>query len=164
MSEEKKSTVELLGDKLTKKQKALVDNVIFLNMSLDAAAKDAGYEVTSGSDETIRANLRNMGRVTLNSTKVKEYVAAVRSEMEQTLLIDKFFIIRKFKELSEQGGENTQLKATENLGKILGLYVDKQEVSVSNNPGVLAKEAFQKRLQLFKAPKEDDEEEQENHA
>ena len=155
---QKKTKADIAGERLTAKQKAFVDNLLYNNKDIVTAMEAAGYEVT-GEENVRRSNLRMLARSNFASEKVREYMDAVREELSESLGTDKLYVMRKLKELAEFGNESTQLRALENIGKILGLYVEKQEVSVSDSPAQIARDAFKKRMKLFVSEESEDNEE-----
>lgn len=143
--------------KLTDKQKLFAEYFIYVT-GLDgpAAVELAGY--SSGSDHKDYGKestnnffrslkFRQLARNLLSNRKVLDYINALRKDLDSQLIIDKLWVINKLKTLAETGSENTQLKATELLGKTLELFTEKTKFESSENPADIAKQAFERRKQ-----------------
>ena len=138
-----KKQIESLASRLTAQQKQFADNILFLNMSKNEAALDA-YNTENNK------YLKNFVQNLMNNEKIVDYMTAVRQNMEESLLIDRYYIIRNLKKLAETGNENTQLKAIIELGKIRGMYVDKQENTTTESPSEIMRKSFEKTLKIHK--------------
>lgn len=139
---------------LTEKQRLFADAYVFLT-GLDgvAAAKFAGYKCDYPTNypedkkkyyETLAYQGR--ARENLNNPKVLEYISTIRDNLDKQLVVDKLWVVNKLKNLAEQGTEATQLKATEMIGKILGMFIDHQKIEVTDeDPAVIARKAIEIR-------------------
>ena len=141
--------LEAAKKKCTPKQQKFVENIMLLNMAEGKAILGAGYDVT-GSAEQITSNCGLIARANLKSKAVKGYICAIRDEMKADLenIVDEYWIIHKIKDLADTGSENIQLKATEDLAKIRGMFTEKVEVTdATKDPKDVIKKAMDRRKQ-----------------
>jgi hypothetical protein len=136
-----KKDIEALSAKLTDKQRKFADNILFLNMPKNEAYIDA-YDASND------IYLKRTVTRALESEVLVDYMNAIRQNLEESLLIDRYYIVRNLKKLAETGNENTQLKALVELGKIRGMYVDKQEITTSESPQDIMRRSFEQTLKL----------------
>jgi hypothetical protein len=139
---------------LTEKQKAFAENYVFVTgLDANAAVELAGYKVEYDyegySEETAEVfkykRIASLVRELLNNKKVLTYIKILREELENQLLVDKLWVIKKLKTLATQGSENVQLKATELLGKHLEMFTERQKIEGVEDPAVIVKKAFEIR-------------------
>lgn len=133
---------------ITDNQKNFCMNYVFLT-ALDPykAYELAGYAIPEGLDDRTKKQWihKNVMR-TLNSTKVRKYLTKLREEMENQLLVDRLYVTKKLKEFVEgNAAEGTKIKALELLGKSMSMFSDKQVIETAEDPGKIAKEAFEMR-------------------
>jgi len=136
---------------LTENQKNFCINYVFIS-GLDpyVAYETAGYKVPdelsdSNKKKWISSNVMKL----LGNPKVLKFIKIIRDEMENQIIVDKFWVIDKLKKLAEKGSEATQIKATELLGKTFSMFSDRQVIETAEDPGKLAKEAFEKRQNMI---------------
>lgn len=111
--------------KLTEKQKAFVEAVVFLNYSYTKAYKSV-YNCENSNEATIRKNAHTLAKQPL----VKEYMA----ELSADIIHDKQHTLNKLIEFYEEMMENAEkdadrLRASENLAKLFQLMSDRVELS-----------------------------------
>lgn len=143
--------------RLTEKQKLFAEYFVFVT-GLEAvpAVELAGYKLVnddySFKDEQVKEMFRmkeayKTSRSLLNNHKILRYISALREELNNQLIVDKLWVIKKLKDLALTGCESTQLKATELLGKTLELFTDKSKVYEGvDDPAKIARESFEKRI------------------
>jgi hypothetical protein len=158
MSVEKKEPLSLenLGEdlKLSKQQIAFADYYVFVaGLDGEKAVDMAGYKFSTYEkyeNENLKSYYINMqkqakARDLLSNPKVLEYIRRLRNTLEQQLIVDKLWVIKKLKSLAENGSERTQIEATKLLGQTMNMFSDTQRIEVSDDPSLILREAFRKR-------------------
>ena len=110
------------GSKLNPKQTAFVDE-FFVDMNATAAAERAGY---SGN------NINRTATELLNHPLVIKEINSRMAERRERLEFSADYVIQKLiniVENTEEGNPQAALRGLELLGKHLGLYRDRQEIS-----------------------------------
>lgn len=139
---------------LNEKQKAFVENYLFTcGMNEEEALKLAGYSFNYKSDVEKRRCKKRKIRELMSNEKVIAYMNKLRNDLNNQLIVDKFWVIKKLKELAEHGNESVQLKATELLGKTMALFTDKV-IEQKENPGEIIRQSFEKRRNFTVLKKE----------
>lgn len=148
---------------LSEHQERFANAYIYFGMNGLEAVKLAGYQVNydeSKYSEDKRAYYeelvyRGIAKENLENPKVIEYIKTIREQLNNSLVLDKYWVVEKLKKLADTGSESTQLKATELLGKTLSMFNEVQKVEVTEeSAGDLVKAAFEKRKQQQKELKE----------
>jgi len=110
---------------LTPKQQAFVDRYLALN-DASKACLAAGYATD---------NPRNMGYQLLHNSKIKAAIALGRAQIAERTTIDQDTLVAKLfgvaNDLNEPGA--VRVSAIVHLGKWLGYYVDKKEISIDQH-------------------------------
>jgi len=143
---------------LTDLQQKFADYFVFVTgLNAPLAVELAGYKVINEDYEYENDQLQEFYKIKqtnkivkelLNNAKVLKYINKIRKELDNQLIIDKLWVINKLKQLAENGGENTQLKATELLGKTMEMFTEKtKNIEGTDDPAKIAKEAYEKRMQ-----------------
>jgi len=138
----KRKESEITGDRLTEKQKSFADNVLFLDITPTESARNVYIDCTNDSVKRIASdNMKNR--------KILDYMSAVRKELEDSLLVDRFYVVKKLKHLCENGSENIQLKSAIELGKIRGMYIERIETNSNETPQEILKKSFEKKFKII---------------
>ena len=140
---------------LTELQKRFCDYYVFVTgLNAELAVELSGYSVESTNtekyDEKMIAyykelTIKRLVRVLVSNPKILKYITAIRKELNNQLVVDKLWVINKLKKLADVGSENTQLKATELLGKTMEMFTDKKVIESVEDPSKIMKEVFEKR-------------------
>jgi phage terminase small subunit len=143
-----KTSKVIVDGKLTEQQRNFaIAYTLVTDFDALEAVDAAGYKYESASEKDNLSNKRKMARSLLNNPKIKEYIATLVEERDNQTIIDKTFVKNGLKKLAiSANNENTQVKAYELLGKELGMFVNKEEISISDDPGEIAKKAFESRI------------------
>lgn len=110
------------GSKLTHKQAAFVEEYL-IDLNASQAILRAGYKTR---------NQDKMGTQLLQHPLVKEAVEARLAERRERTVVDQDYVLNNLVAIVEDtknGNPNAALRGLELLGKHLGLYRDKQEIS-----------------------------------
>lgn len=145
--------------KLTQLQKAFAEYYVYVT-GLDgpAAVELAGYKLDKdfeGYDERTaevfkRKAISSRARELLDNPKVTKYINALRTNLENHLIVDKLWVIKNLKDLAMTGTETTRIRALELLGKNLEMFTDRQKIEDVGNPGEIAQKAFESRMNILK--------------
>jgi hypothetical protein len=112
----------------------------------DFNAKKAVEMAYNKGGEHAQSNICHKERSLMANQKVLKYIKHLSDQRVNQTLVDQFWVIKKLRQLAEDGAENIQLKATELLGKTMSMFSDRQEViDVGEDPAKLAKEALRRR-------------------
>ena len=108
-----------MGEKLTAKQKAFVDEYL-VDLNATQAARRAGYSAkTAGS----------IGQRLLKKVEIQTALATAQAAREERTEITADYVLRRLKEEAELTGEGSshsaRIKALELLGKHHGMFTDK---------------------------------------
>ena len=108
-----------MGEKLTAKQKAFVDEYL-VDLNATQAARRAGYSAkTAGS----------IGQRLLKKVEIQTALATAQAAREERTEITADYVLRRLKEEAELTGEGSshsaRIKALELLGKHHGMFSDK---------------------------------------
>jgi hypothetical protein len=126
---------------LTPKEEEFCYNYIFVTVfNKEQSIKNAGYELDSPILRERRA------KDLLARKPVQTRIRAMMDERDNTPVVDKLWIIQKLKQIIEDNDKNAtaQIRALELLGKHYGIFADKQIIEDYRDPGVIAKEAFER--------------------
>lgn len=110
------------GSKLTAKMQNFVDEY-FVDFNGSAAVKRAGYK---------SSNPNKMAGKLLNHPLVMEAIAEKKKERQEKTELSAEYVIQKLiaiAERNEEGNPTAALRSLELLGRHLGLYRDRQEIS-----------------------------------
>lgn len=110
------------GSKLTSKMQNFVDEY-FVDFNGAAAVRRAGYK---------SSNPNKLAGKLLNHPLVAEAVAEKKKERQEKTELSAEYVIQKLISIAdkrEEDNPNASLRALELLGKHLGLYKDRQEIS-----------------------------------
>lgn len=114
--------------KLTPKQKVFCEAYVTNGGNGAAAARTAGY---GGSEDTIK----KVASENLTKGYLSEYIAELRKKIEKDFAVTAEEIITDLRNAREdakaEGDNSTRLRATELLGKTIGIFVDKKEVTIT---------------------------------
>jgi phage terminase small subunit len=146
--------------KLTDNQKKFCEFYVYVT-GLDgfAAVELSGYKVDKsdmeGYDERTKEIYTKKAisyklRELLNNNNVVKYIDSLRKNLENHLIIDKLWVIKNLKDLAMSGTEMTRIRALELLGKHLEMFTVKTKIEEINDPGEIAKTAFERRMNTIK--------------
>ena len=156
----KTSKVHTHGNLTEQQENFCIAYVLINNFDAAESVETAGYKFEAVNDKDNESNKRKQARILLNNPKIKERIAKLVDERDNQTIIDKTFVKSGLKKLAmSANNENTQVKAFELLGKELGMFVNKEEISLTDDPGEIVKKAFESRI--LKLHKKDDNDETE---
>lgn len=146
---------------LTEQQQKFADYYLFVTgLNGEKAAELAGYVICDPkkyeqSEEKIaywtKIQYMKIARDLLNNPKVLEYINIVRTNMENQLVIDKLWVVKKLKEFAETGSERTQLEATKLLGQTLLMFTEVvRNENSTEDPAKIIQDAIAKRKEEVK--------------
>lgn len=139
---------------LTPKQRSFAENYVFVtgldpNAAIELSEYVLDYKNENYSEEMMeiyrQKRKAHLIRELLNNPKVLNYIKILRDELENQLIVDKLWVIKKLKTLATQGSENVQLKATELLGKHLEMFTEKQKIEGVEDPAEIVRKAYEIR-------------------
>ena len=117
----------------------------------DMNAKKAVEAAYNKTGKYAQSNICHKERELMSNPKVMRYIKYLSDQRLTQTLVDQFWVIKKLKQMADDGAENIQLKATELLGKTMSMFSDRQEVvDVGEDPAKLAKEALRRRKEQQK--------------
>lgn len=149
---------KLAGElELTELQRKFCEYFVFVTgLDAPAAIELAGYKLSNDEYEYkseelkqfyIVAEKNKKAREMMRNPRVVRFISELRNELSTQLTVDKMWVINKLKMLATNGSENTQLKATELLGKTLEMFTEKSKIFEGvEDPAQIAKDAFKKRM------------------
>lgn len=153
VSNEVKEKIGDLG--LTSMQTDFVNYFLFITgMDAVEALKLAGYSHGVNEKENIdpllrenfiRMRYQTMANDFLKNPKIVKTIGLIKAEMNDSLIVDKLWVLKKLKSLAEKGSENTQLQATKLLGQHLSMFVEVQKVEQVEDPASIARAGFEAR-------------------
>lgn len=118
---------------LTPKQARFVEEYL-TSLNATQAARAAGY-----SDKGNAAEVR--GSELLRNRKVMDAIAAARAERTKRVKVDQDFVLNRLMEEAEGSGPDSnasaRIRATELLGKHIGMFVDRHQVEHSGGARVI---------------------------
>lgn len=154
LTKETKEKIEDLG--LTNMQLDFVNYFIFItNMDAVEALKLAGYQHgvkdspdldPKTRDLYIDMHYKSKANDFLKNQKIVKCIKLIKEEMSEALVVDRMWVIKKLKSLADNGSENTQLKATELIGKHLSMFTEIQQIQSVEDPAAIARAAFNDRI------------------
>ena len=146
----RKTSKEIVDGRLTEQQSSFcIAYVLLTEFNAFEAVEIAGYRFESGTPAEIKGAKTSQARSLLRNPKIKERIAALVDERDNQTVIDKFFVKNGLKTLAMTAeNENTKVKAFELLGKELGMFVNRDELKITEDPGEIAKKALDRRLNL----------------
>lgn len=130
------------GSKLTAKMQNFVDEY-FVDFNGSAAVKRAGYKST---------NPNKLAGKLLNHPLVMEAVAAKKKERQEKTELSAEYVIQKLiaiAERNEEGNPTAALRSLELLGKHLGLYRDRQEISGPDGEAIQMEQKVKQNVDEF---------------
>lgn len=148
---QKRITSKMIVDgELTEQQvNFCVAYVMMTDFDAVEAIKLTDFSFGAAKDELLLTLQRKAARRLLANPKVKDRIKQLVDERDCQVVIDKFFVKNGLKTLAQTAeNENTKVKAFELLGKELGMFVNKDELKITEDPGEIAKLAFKRRLEL----------------
>ena len=107
------------------KQKRFCDIYIAQGMvRASQAVREAGYAPSTDSRARIAAS------DLLKKESIRAYIAEMRPQYENKLLVTKDYVIEKLKEIAEDSrNDNAKVSALKHLGQFLGMWVDRTEIT-----------------------------------
>ena len=118
-----------------------------VDLNATKAALRAGYEVSSNANRIGYVNLRKPG--------IKFAIDGLMASREDELKLDSVYVIKKIMESLERSEETNQeqnvLRAAELLGKHLGLYRDRQEISGPDGEAIKMEQQTEQNVADFKS-------------
>jgi phage terminase small subunit len=130
------------GSKLTAKMQNFVDEY-FVDFNGSAAVKRAGYKST---------NPNKLAGKLLNHPLVMEAVAEKKKERQEKTELSAEYVIQKLisiAERNEEGNPTAALRSLELLGKHLGLYKDRQEISGPDGEAIQMEQKVKQNVDEF---------------
>lgn len=130
------------GSKLTAKMQNFVDEY-FVDFNGSAAVKRAGYKST---------NPNKLAGKLLNHPLVMEAVAKKKKERQEKTELSAEYVIQKLiaiAERNEEGNPTAALRSLELLGKHLGLYKDRQEISGPDGEAIQMEQKVKQNVDEF---------------
>lgn len=130
------------GSKLTAKMQNFVDEY-FVDFNGSAAVKRAGYKST---------NPNKLAGKLLNHPLVMEAVAEKKKERQEKTELSAEYVIQKLiaiAERNEEGNPTAALRSLELLGKHLGLYKDRQEISGPDGEAIQMEQKVRQNVDEF---------------
>ena len=124
---------------LTKNEEMFIHNHVVEGMTPYDAIKASGYKATAPQN-VYRESYRILER-----PLVKKRIDELLKKRDRQFLVDKKFVVERLKKIAiEKQGTALELKALEHLGKYLGIWTEKIDLSTGDHAKT-ADEAWAKR-------------------
>lgn len=142
MPRDRQNKLDALKANITEQQAKFAElYALEFDMNIGPAAREAYPQKNEVSSY-------NMGRKALQVKRVAEYVKALRAGLENNQLVDKIWIMERYKEMASKNGgysENVQKGALADLAKIMGMFTEKSEISINEDPKDIIKKGRELR-------------------